>query len=558
MFNIQRSMLNAHPLTAGQVKIITSFKLKFMRSFFLFLWISLTVCGYSQNLKSGGILNPEQAIMDIRHYTIALNVDPQQKTIDGYTEIDLVLSRPADRLVFDLVHLLNVKKAWVNGKEAGKDQKGDMLYIKAATPFQAGKTKVKIEYGGKPGVAERAPWIGGFQWEKDSKGNPWIAITCQGEGAKIYFPCKDHPSDEPNEGADLIITVPKGLVVAGPGLLQKVTNKKDKSTYHWKTNYTISNYCILFNVGKYKVVKRTYTTIDGNKVPMEYYVLEENAGKAEHLLDLFEQSARVLEKYFGEYPWVKEKMALAETPHLGMEHQTMIAYGNKYKYSKVGGKDFDWLLHHEFGHEWWANKVTNRDWAHMWIQEGICSFGDALYTREIEGEESYLKRMRNTAIHQNSRIPVVRGEEVDSDSAYQGPIYGKGAFFMHTIRYILGDEIFFPTLKKLATDPQYTYDNTVTTADVEKLFSQAYGKSLSGLFHLFLYTPDKLEIHVKQTDENKYLIRLLNLDMSIPVDIKTDAGIQRMMLDKKGITITNNSAVQVDPKVYYLKKVIYE
>ncbi len=529
-----------------------------MRYFALFLIFFGTIFSNAQNLKSGGKLSHEQANMDIRHYTIALTVNPEQQTIDGYTETDLILSQPAERLVFDLTRLLIVKKVWVNGKEVKHEQQDDKILITSGQSFGAGKQKVKIAYGGKPAISERAPWIGGFQWEKDAKGNPWIAITCQGEGAKIYFPCKDHPSDEPNEGADMIITVPKGLTVAAPGLLKKVTHKKDQSTFYWKTNYTISNYCILFNVGKYKVAKRTYTTIDGNKVPMEYYVLEENFDKAEKLLDLYEQSCHILEKYFGEYPWVKERIGASETPHLGMEHQTNIAYGNKYRYQKLGDKDFDWLLHHEFGHEWWANKVTNRDWAHMWIQEGICTYGDKLAVKELAGEEEYLKNMRQTARSTQNKFPIVRGEEVDSDSAYHGDIYGKGALFMHTLRYVMGDDIFFPTLKKLATDPQYTYDNTVVTDDVEKLFSGAYSKSLQPLFHLFLYTTDKLEIAVKQTGEDKYQVSLLNLDMPLPVDIQTDAGLQKINVDAKGATVTSITMIQIDPKGYYLKKVIYE
>lgn len=526
----------------------------------LFAFLLVSACSVAaQNLRSGGKLKPEQAIMDIRHYTIALDVDPEQKTINGYTGIDLNLSQATDMLLFDFWHGLTISRVWVNGKTTnfvhGND---DLVKIRLQEQLPVGKVNVKIAYGGKPGIAERAPWVGGFQWEKDSKGNPWIAVTCQGEGGKIYFPCKDHPSDEPNEGADMIITVPKGLVVAAPGLLQKVSTKKEKSTYHYKTNYTISNYCIVFNVAKYKVVKRTYTTVNGNNVPMEYYVLEENIDKAEKLLDLYEQTCRIQEKYFGEYPWVKERIAASETPHLGMEHQTNIAYGNKYKYTQVGGKDFDWLLHHEFGHEWWANKVTNRDWAHMWIQEGICVFGDAMATRELAGEDAYLKRMQQTARATQNRLPVVRGEEVDSDSAYYSDIYGKGAFFMHTLRYVMGDEVFFPTLKKLATAPQYTYDNTVTTADVEQLFSGAHGKSLKPLFQLFLYTTDKLEIHVRQTGDDKYLVKLLNMDMPLPVEIITDAGSNRMTLDKKGTIVTSKTPIQVDPNVFYLKKLIME
>ena len=529
-----------------------------MRATFFIILLFLSCFAFGQNLKSGGKLDPVQANMDIRHYTVALTVNPANQTIEGHTETELILSQPADRMVFDLTDVLQVKKIWVNAKEQKYEHHDNKIFITGSNPFQAGKQTVKIAYGGKPALAERAPWIGGFQWEKDSKGNPWISITCQGEGAKIYFPCKDHPSDEPNEGADMIITVPKGLTVAGPGMLKNVSHKKGWSTFHWKTNYTISNYCILFNVGKYKLVSREYTTIDGNKVPMQFYVLEENETKAARHLELLERSCHILEKYFGEYPWAKEKIGIAETPHLGMEHQTMNAYGNKFKYVKVGNEDFDWLLHHEFGHEWWANKVTNRDWAHMWIQEGICTYGDALAVRELAGEDAYINRMQQTARSTQNKLPIVQGDEIDSDQTYHGDIYGKGAFFMHTLRYIMGDELFFPTLKKLATDPQYTYDNTVVTADVEKLFSGAYGKSLQPLFHLYLYTTNKVDINVKQVGDDKYAIRLLNLEMPIPVEVVTDAGSQLITLDSKPVTVTSKTLIQVDPKVYYLKKVIYE
>jgi aminopeptidase N len=226
----------------------------------------------------------------------------------------------------------------LDGRPVAFSHKNDLISISAATPFYAGNHILKISYAGQPPVAKRAPWEGGFQWEKDSTGNPWIAITCQSEGGKIYFPCKDHPSDEPNEGADLIISVPEGLVVAGPGLLKKVTTKKGLSTYHWNTNYKISNYCILFNVGKYKVVRREYTTVNNNRVPMEFYVLEKHADKAEHLLEIMEGSARGQEKYFGEYPCLQEKIAFAETHHLGMEHQTMIAYGINFDTHRLGGR----------------------------------------------------------------------------------------------------------------------------------------------------------------------------------------------------------------------------
>lgn len=525
-------------------------------SFLLFLFCSLVLS--AQNLKSGGVLKPEQAIMDVRHYRIVLDVDPALQTIDGFTEITTITSQPTNTLLFDLVNLLKVRKVWVNKKEQTFSHENDLITIKLNKPLPAGSAIVKIEYGGKPGIAQRPPWSGGFTWAKDSAGNPWVAITCQGEGAKIYFPCKDHPSDEPNDGAELLITVPESLYVAGPGLLRKTSIRNGKSTYHWETNYTINNYSILFNIGKYKVATRTYKTINGNSVPMQAYLLEENFDQANSLLDIFERSAGVLEKYFGEYPWIKEKMAVCETPHLGMEHQTLNAYGNKFRFVKSGGKDFDWLLHHEFGHEWWGNKVTGIDWADMWVQEGICSFGDALYTREYDGEEAYLKRMQQTARNTQNKLPIVMGENLDTDTVYHGDIYGKGAFFMHTLRYVIGDEVFFPTLKKLATDPKYTYDNLVNTNDVEKLFSEASKQNLKPLFDFYLRTVKKLEVSVRDLGNSTYQIRLLNYEGDLPLDIQTEDGLKRTIVSQNGVKVTSSTWPQIDPKVYYLKKVILE
>ncbi len=507
---------------------------------------------------SGGRLKPEQAAMDIRHYTVNLDVSPETESYKGFTEIALNLLSTSPTLIFNLDNRFTVSKITVNGKQKTFTHQNGLISIPGSPDFAAGKQLVRINYGGKPMVAKNPPWDGGIQWTKDSLGRPWIAMSCQSDGAQIFFPCKDHPSDEPNEGADLVITVPKGLVVAGPGLLVKTSSSGKKSTFHWKTNYTISNYCILFNVGNYKLVSRSYTSVLGNKVPMQYYVLDYNLPKADKLLDLFERSSHMLEKYFGEYPWVKEKIAIAETPHLGMEHQTMIAYGNKYRYAKVGNVDFDWLLHHEFGHEWWANKVSNKDWAHMWIQEGICSFGDALFYEDFGGRQAYIDRMKTTAIHTQNKLPVVQGEEIDSRQTYQPDIYGKGAFFMHTLRYVIGDSIFFPALKGFATDPKYTYDNMVTTVDVMNYFNTASRKNLKPLFDLFIYTTDKLTINVKQSGLNTFLISFTNMEMTLPLEVQTSAGRQTILVSKKPVEIKSDQMPVIDPDSYYLKKLIIE
>ncbi len=528
---------------------------------FCILFLSTFIQAQNRDISymtSGGKLHPLQAIMDIRHYTLSLDVNIDQESIAGYNSIDLVLSKPTDTLLFDLVNFMKVDKISVDNKNTSFVQENDQIIILSKGTFAAGKHRVKIEYGGKPPVAVRPPWKGGFTWTKDKNGNPWVAINCQLEGGKVYFPCKDHPSDEPNEGADLIITVPTGLTVAGPGLLQSVKKKNNKTSFHWKTNYTISNYCILFNVGKYKMVERPYTTIEGNKVPMQFYILKHDAAHAAEVLDLRERDTRILEKYFGEYPWPKEKIGIAQVPNSGMEHQTMITYGDPFNYIKVGGQDYSPNLYHEFAHEWFANKVTNKDWAHMWIQEGITTYAETLAFRELAGEKAYDSMVLAFKMNIKNLKPLVQGEEVNSGDNYNGDIYFKGAYFMHTLRYVLADSIFFPTLKKLTTDPNYTYDNFVTTDDVEQLFSKESGKNLKPLFDFYLRTTDRIEINCKQTRNHEYKIHSTNTPMPIPLEIMTDAGLIKIVLDKSPVSIKSKTTPVIDVNGNYFKRVVME
>ncbi|MES1215488.1 MAG: M1 family metallopeptidase [Bacteroidota bacterium] len=534
-----------------------------MRFTLFCLCIACVLNSTAQDLTSGGKLKPEQAIMDVRHYTIALTVDTAAKTVNGYTTIDVVLSEPAKLLLFDLMNNLQVQATWINGKKAPFTHTNGIITITPASSLPAGEATVKVQYGGKPHVALNPPWGDGFTWATDSTGKPWIAITAEGTGGKIYFPCKDHPSDEPDNGVDMIITVPQNLVVAGPGLLKKVTKQKKTATYYWQTNYPINNYSIIFNVGDYEVVTKTFSSISGNKIPMQFYVLKYHAAKAMHHLDLLDTIAQVKEKYFGEYPWAKEKIGIVETPHLGMEHQTMNAYGNHFKYNTVNGHDADWLMLHEFGHEWWGNKVTAKDWADYWIHEGIGSFGDVfyndiLYSTESERHTAYIDHYKQEAPYIKNEKPVVQGKDIDEEAAYIDDIYSKGDFFMHTLRYVIGDAVFLPTLKQLATAPQYTYNNLVNTEDVEQLFSKNSGINLKPLFNLYLYTTDKLEVSVKQVKFDEYKIRISNIDMPLPLDIITDTGTQRVTANKDGITINSKVLPQIDPDMYYLKKIIIE
>ncbi|HVZ96693.1 MAG TPA: M1 family metallopeptidase [Chitinophagaceae bacterium] len=515
-------------------------------------------------MSSGGKLKPLQAIMDIRHYTLALDVDIDQKSIDGYAEIKLILSRPSDTLLFDLIHFLDVKKILVDAAVENFNHAGDEIYITNHARFSAGVHVVRIYYGGHPPVAVRPPWLGGFTWTKDREGNPWMAINCQLQGAKIYFPCKDHPSDEPDEGVDLYITIPRGLSVAGPGLLQSVKREANKkAVWHWKTNYTISNYCIVFNIGKYKVFTRNYLTCDGHTVPIQLYILEQDTARAKHLLDVKERDTHILEKYFGEYPWVREKIGVAEVPNSGMEHQTMITFMDSLIFTKFpGNQDYSAVYFHEYAHEWWANKITNKDWAHMWIQEGIATYAEALAMRELGGEKAYDSAIIALRAGIRNEKPVVQGDALGMKDEYNGDIYSKGAFLMHTLRSILGDSIFFPALKKFITGVKYPYEQFFTTDDVQQFFSKETGRDLQPLFDFYLRTTHMTTMSLRRTGPDTYYLLITDVPMrGLPLDIVTSAGVIHTTMEAataKPLKITSTTLPIPDPGDHYFKKVVYQ
>ncbi len=523
---------------------------------------------HAQNLdasymSAGGKLRPLQAIMDIRHNTLVLDVNIANQSIDGYVETTLILSKPTDTLLFDLVHMLRVHSIEVDKAKADFVQTGDSIFVLNKAGFKAGLHIVHINYGGKPPVAVRPPWKGGFTWTTDKAGNPWVAISVQLQGAKMYYPCKDHPSDEPNDGVEMFITIPRGLTVAGPGLLQGVKNVAgNKATWHWKTNYTISNYCVVFNIGKYKVYTRPYTTVEGHQVPIQFYVLEVDSAQANKVLAMRARDTRILEKYFGEYAWFKEKIGIAEVPNFGMEHQTMVTYGGEnFVYKKYPGIDYSPNLFHEFTHEWWANKVTNKDWAHMWIQEGITTYAEALFYRETMGEAAYDSVMVSQRAGIRSVKPVVQAEELDMAAVYNNDVYNKGSFFMHTLRHVMGDSVFFPALKKFVTDVKFPYDRFFTTKDMEEYFSAAAGKNLKALFDFYLRTTNTMDFELKQTRPDTWMFNIKNSPMDLPVDIQTSNGlIQTSIAANKSTPLKIISKTQpvIDPHGWYFKKVVIQ
>ncbi|MBT6413805.1 MAG: M1 family peptidase, partial [Candidatus Marinimicrobia bacterium] len=306
--------------------------------------------GFSLDVYSGGKLSSNQAAMDVTHYTIKLKVDPYKQTISGIVNISFILIGKPDKIEIDLLDDFHVSGTAIDGMNLSFTHKNHKILIEYPGLDLFKTHYLEIKYSGKPPVAKNPPWDGGFTWEKSEDGHPWIAVSCQTNGAYIWYPCKDHPSDKP-DGVDISITVPDPLTVAANGVIQSIHSEGDKwTTWHWRTEYPISTYNVNFTAGYFEVVERTGYILD-KPLNMVYYVLPEKRDGAEGLLKDAEEYLNFYARNFGQYPWMKEKFGLVHTPYWGMEHQTINAYGNNYKKTKLG---YDFLMFHEMGHEWWG------------------------------------------------------------------------------------------------------------------------------------------------------------------------------------------------------------
>ena len=334
---------------------------------------------------SGGALLDEQAAFDVLHYDLALDVDPDAQAISGTLIMTARVVAPAREIVLHLDQSLEVSGV-SGGVAAATDaapeeraadlrtakfrHEDGLIWIDSASfAAERGATfRVAVDYGGKPRVAQRPPWEGGFTWETTESGAHWIATSCQGEGADLWWPCKDHPSDKP-DAFDLSFTVPEGLVVATNGRHLESVTEKGRTTSRWRVTTPIANYTVALNVAPYVELTRTMQSVAGDEIPIHFWVLPENEEKGKAFLDEIVDHLRFFEETCGPYPFRGDKYGVVETPHLGMEHQSIIAYGNRYNGDP--NFDYDWQHHHELAHEWWANLVTARDWADFWIHEGI-------------------------------------------------------------------------------------------------------------------------------------------------------------------------------------------
>jgi aminopeptidase N len=383
-----------------------------------------------------------------------------------------------------------------------------------------------VEYEGKPPVAQKPPWKGGFVWKEDKGKNPWLGVACESEGASLWWPLKDHTSDEP-DSMRLHYTVPKGLTAVGNGQLENVQENKSTSTFHWFVSYPINTYNVTIYVGDFQKISDTYAGINGENLALDYYVLPVNRTKAESHFQQVKPILKNFEELFGEYPWYRDGFKLVESPYAGMEHQTAIAYGNGYK-NQFGGS-FDYIILHETAHEWWGNSITARDLAHVWLQEGFATYAEALYHEKTEGERGYMYHMFMYRMMIKNKYPVVAVEDRRwfhfRDNA---DVYMKGAWILHTLRdQIANDAVFFDIIKTFHEENKRTI---VDSDNFIELVNRKTEKDFNWFFAQYLYKNELPELEYYANPTGKFYYRWKNMPDSFRFGIKIKSESQSYTL----------------------------
>lgn len=530
-----------------------------MRSALLLLLAASPSIAQERNV-SGGPLRADQACYDVLRYGLRVVVDPARKRIDGVLTMRARRIGAGERIALDLDPALALGAVKVDGAAVAAERADGRFTVPVAAAVGS-EFAVEVAYGGVPREARNPPWDGGFTWSQTKDGKPWIATSCQGEGADLWWPCKDHPSDKPDT-FDLHITVPEGLVVASNGVLTKDEKGKDgRRTFHWHVASPISNYCIALGIAPYEIVSDTYTSIDGTKVPVQFFALPQNVEKAKKILPQFLDHVRVFEEMLGPYPFRAEKYGICETPHLGMEHQTIIAYGNGYRDMR-----YDWLHNHELSHEWWGNLVTCRDWKDMWIHESFGTYMQPLYLEKRQGRKAYQIEMKKDARFVN-QIALAPRQSMDSQEIYfqnggSNDIYYKGCWVLHTLRWQMGDEKFFESLRRFCYPTEALRKATdgsqcrlVDTDDYVKLCNEIAGEDLSWFFEVYVRQP-KLPVLRSELKDGVLSLEWQvpeGLVLQTPVPVEVGGKLVRVpMLGGKGTCKVGANEYRVDPDALVL------
>jgi aminopeptidase N len=534
---------------------------------FLALLLTATAAHAGQRLtqftvNTGAPRTAEQTAVVFEGADLQLRVDPRRRRIDGDATLTFRAEAPVSRLAVELDRNLRVREIQVDGVALARGSWTNpegRLFIPLSKPLAAGDTTtVRIRYGGKPHVAKRAPWDGGFVWAKTPSGQPWVATAVQGEGCDLFWPCIDHPLGEPKR-MDLHITVPAPLVAAANGVAIGMDEKNGWRTYHWRTRNP-NTYAIALNIAPYELLSADYKSRFGNTIPLRFYHLPGNEKKVRELVAELSLMLDFFESTIGPYPFADEKLGLAETPHLGMEHQTINAYGNKFAKVPEG---YDWLLQHELSHEWFGNQMTNADWDDFWLHEGFGSYMQPLYLQYLHGERMYFALLHRQRAGVRNAAALVSGKPHIANDVYRadrggpgGDIYAKGSCVLHTLRNLIGDDAFFQSVRRLVygtADPRpgnFAPRHT-STREFAQIVNEVTGRDYGWFFDVYVYNAALPELRSTRDASGLTLVWKTTKDLPFPLPVEVRVGdrVETLpMTDGRGhVALPPDTTFTIDP-----------
>lgn len=508
------------------------------KTILLFAFLSLSLNGFGQGLLSKktnfsqqdtlrGSITPERAWWDLNYYHLDIAVNPDKKYISGKNTVQYKVLQPHHIMQIDLQPPLKITKVIQNDKTLPVKQDGNAWFISLNKKQNKGDIQsIDVYYEGYPKEAVNAPWDGGISWKKDSNDNHFVASSCQGLGASVWWPNKDHMYDEVDSML-ISVNVPKELMNISNGRLRGVESLPDNTnTYHWFVNNPINNYGVNINIGKYAQFSEVYKGENGD-LDMSYYVLDYNLEKAkEHFTDA-PKMMEAFEYWFGPYPFYKDGFKLVEVPYLGMEHQSSVTYGNQYKKGYLGrdlsgsgwGLKFDFIIIHESGHEWFANNITNKDIADMWIHESFTAYSESLFVDYYYGKQAGADYVVGTRRGVQNDRPIIGTYNVNNEGS--GDMYYKGANMLHTLRQLINDDVKWRNI--LRDMNAEFYHQTVTTEQIENFLAEKSGLELHAFFNQYL-RDTRIPVLEYTTNGRKLNYKWSNTvdDFTMPIQIAID------------------------------------
>ena len=501
--------------------------------YFLILFLSLfsvkSICQeFSLSDSLRGSLSSYRSCYDVYYYDLNVTIDDKNKElINSYNDFYITSLEDFDNIQIDLFSNLEINSIVFNETKLNFKRKFNAVFIDFPEIIKKGeKLKFRVNYEGAPRIAVNPPWDGGFSWDYDKNKNPWIGVSCQGLGASSWWPCKDHQSDEP-DSMRITCTVRSPLKVVSNGKL--ISNKsgydlklKSKvNTSSWFVSYPINNYNVTLCAADYAHFSDYYLS-NSDTLFLDYYVLTYNETKAKEHFKQVKPMLECFEEYFGQYPFINDGFSLVETPYLGMEHQSAIAYGNNYlpgyngNKNFIAGLDFDYIIVHETGHEWWGNSITTNDIADMWIHEGFCTYSEVIYVECMYGYETMLEYVNNQKRFVRNDKPIVGPYNVNKKGS--NDMYQKGSLMLHTLRNLINDdELWFSILKGISIDFKY---KVLDGKDIIEYINRKVDFDLSLFFNQYLFNSKIPILEYKIQKEGREYVLLYRWNAIKDFDMK--------------------------------------